>query len=120
MSEPLRIVTEELPPGRVGEPYSAFIEVTGGDGNYQFRILGGDMITKVTNPGDEPGVVVLIVTNPDGQSSEPIEVEYLGDAPDVVSVSPRQFPIDGGTTIVIDGTDIHPDAVVTIDGVELS
>jgi hypothetical protein len=40
---PVGILTDSLPHGTVGVPYSAQLEATGGDGNYIWRISSGEL-----------------------------------------------------------------------------
>ena len=80
---PLRIITESLPDGMVGVPYSQTLEVTGGDGTYVWTIINGTLPEGLfLNPatGEISGVPTI-------DETEELEIESAV-APDSTVVPP--------------------------------
>lgn len=82
-------------------------------------VLTSTAITAVT-PAHAEGVVDVIVTNPDGESTT-LAGAYtyttaLQAAPMVAAVSPPSGPIAGGTKILISGSNFAEGATVTFGG----
>lgn len=73
-----------------------------------------DGLTRTTPPG-VAGPAEVVVTKLDGQSVV-FTARYLAPAPRIASVSPNDFPVAGGTQIVIAGENLDPSDVVTING----
>jgi hypothetical protein len=76
-------------------------------------------ITAVT-PAHSAGTVVVVVSNPDGQSGTlPGGFTYSAPpapAPTVAAVSPNSGPAAGGTAVTINGTNFVSGATVTFGG----
>lgn len=82
-------------------------------------VLTSTAITAVTPPHAE-GVVDVIVTNPDGESTV-LAGTYtyaaaLGGPPMVAAISPPSGTVAGGTTILISGSTFAEGATVTFGG----
>ena len=107
--------TSPLPNAVVGEPYSHTLEATGGDGTYIWRLT---QMPRINMPSGTPGVVQIRVTNPDRQFDES-EFTFLGPAPQITTLNPDRGSGDGGYVVTIGGTDIAPNATVSVDGVDV-
>jgi hypothetical protein len=73
-----------------------------------------------TTPPGNPGVVAVVITNPDGQSVTRYHAFVYGSvvpAPAVSSVSPNTGPSLGGTLVTIAGINFVNGATVTFGGV---
>jgi hypothetical protein len=69
-----------------------------------------------TTPAHVPGVVDVIVTNPDGQSVTGMNLFTYQAAPTVSAISPTAGLTGGGTAATITGTAFASGATVTIGG----
>lgn len=70
----------------------------------------------VTTPAGKQGAVEVKVENPDRQSAIGSFNYYA--IPTIDSVTPAEGPLDGGNTVIINGTNYLRGAVVYFDGVE--
>ena len=68
-------------------------------------------------PPHAPGLVSLMVENPDGQSRTILDAyTYYIPAPAIAALTPSSGPVAGGTTILIAGSGFQPGATVQFDG----
>lgn len=67
-------------------------------------------------PVHAAGDVTLTVTNPDGQSASFGTYTYTNPGPSITSIDPLSGPTSGGTVVTITGSNIDPNASVTIGG----
>ncbi len=67
-------------------------------------------------PVHAAGDVTLTVTNPDGQSASFGTYTYTTPGPSITSIDPSSGPTSGGTVVTITGSNIDPNARVTIGG----
>ncbi len=67
-------------------------------------------------PVHAAGDVTLTVTNPDGQSASFGPYTYTNPGPSITSIDPSSGPTSGGTVVTITGSNIDPNASVTIGG----
>jgi hypothetical protein len=73
---------------------------------------------SATTPAHGAGIVDLIVTNPDGQSTTSAGAySYQQPAPAVASVTPATGSVKGGTVVVLNGANFLPAPTVTFGGV---
>ena len=105
--------TSPLPSAVVGVPYSHTLEATGGDGTYTWSLR---QMPNINIPAGT-GVVQIRVTNPDKQFDE-AEYTYI-PAPQISTLNPASGPETGGNVVVISGTDIAPNATVSVDGIDV-
>ena len=88
--------------------------------------LGGTAATNVnvasstsitaTTAAHAAGVVSVVVTNSDGQSSTLSNAFTYNPAPTVTSINPSDGPTGGGTGLTITGTNFVPGATVSFGG----
>ncbi len=88
-----------------------------GEPGADFTIVNDTTITVVTPPGT-PGVAVVIVEHPAGNST-PGDFTYteVVNAPTITDITPDSGPQTGGTEVTITGTDFSGTTEVTFDGV---
>jgi hypothetical protein len=128
------------PPPVITGVTPAVLPVAGGDititGHNLFpneRVVIGGVIASVlaadpagrflsaTAPSHAAGGVNLTVRNTDGQSIFLANaLTYRYEAPTITEVFPSSGPVEGGTSIDINGTNFAPGVVVTIGGVPAS
>lgn len=74
---------------------------------------------EVVTPPRAPGDVVVMVTNPDGQSATLSGAfRFLGPPPTLTGVTPATGPTTGATRITLTGTHFSSGATVTVGGRE--
>lgn len=67
-----------------------------------------DILMVVVTPAHAPGAVDVVVTNPDTQSGTLTDgFEYLENPPVVTSISPTTGAEEGGTEVILAGTDFQ-------------
>jgi hypothetical protein len=69
-----------------------------------------------TAPAHAPGVVNIVVTNPDTETGTGASLYTYAGAPTVTAISPTNGPLAGGTAVTITGTGFVTGATVTIGG----
>lgn len=69
-----------------------------------------------TTPGYPSGAINVVVTNPDGQMSGPSIFTYM-PRPILISASPNNAPISGGTIVTFQGTGLENVQSIAFDGV---
>jgi hypothetical protein len=69
-----------------------------------------------TTPAHAPGVVNVVVTNPDTQTATGASLFTYSVAPTVSATAPTGGPLAGGTAVTISGTGFIAGATVTIGG----
>ena len=81
--------------------------------------VSSTVLTGTTAPAP-PGVVDVLVRNPDGQSDTLAGgFEYTGSAIAVFAVSPRAGDMAGGDAVTVDGAGFSPGTTVTLGGMPL-
>jgi len=79
--------------------------------------ISSTQLTAVSPSGT--GTVAVLVVNPDSQSSNPLNYQYLGP-PGITSSSPNSGPRPGGTLVTINGVRFRTGAVVLFGGFVVS
>lgn len=75
----------------------------GGSPAYAVNVpAGGTTLTAITN-AHPPGVVDVVITNPDGQSATLAGAYTFDNAPVLITVSPDVGPAAGGNTVTLNG-----------------
>jgi hypothetical protein len=79
------------------------------------NVLSAGVIQATTAP-HAPGLVRVLVRNPDGGESPTPGTFTFVPAPQLISVTPAAMLLCGGTEITLRGTDFLPGATVTVGG----
>jgi photosystem II stability/assembly factor-like uncharacterized protein len=79
-------------------------------------IMIDDTTITARTPSHTPGLVDVVVTNPDGQFGTLVNGYTYVPAPTITSVVPSAGPVEGGTPLTITGTDFQAGTTVTFAG----
>lgn len=102
------LTTQNVSPGAL--LFAAGVPATG-------VTLGTGMVNATFLP-HAPGVVDVVITNPDGQSGKLTNgFTYNRSPPVLTAVTPNTVPLAGGLKVLLTGRGFEPGATVTIDGI---
>jgi phospholipase C len=84
------------------------------------NVTSSTQITATT-PAGTPGLVNVVVTNPDHQSATLSNgYTFIGAAPSIDHIAPTSGTVNGGTSINIHGSNFQTGATVTVGGAPLT
>ncbi len=89
--------------------------VTVGGAQLSFFTVVNDTTITANAPPHAPGLVDVVVTNPDGQSGTLVNGFTYVPAPTVTNVEPNAGPVEGGTPVTIIGAGFQTGATVKFD-----
>jgi IPT/TIG domain/Putative Ig domain len=121
----VQIKTAVLPPGNVKNRYAATLEVMGGIPPYTWSIANGQFplgvsLTSATGTisgtPERAGAFSFVISVQDStgfHASHSIELNIDGPiAPAISGISPNNGPADGGTLVIISGSNFQPASTV--------
>ena len=104
----------------VGENFQEGASVTVGGNEILNVVFVSPTELSITIPGDAVGAVVIVVTNPDGQSATiDVEIEQKIPAPILDRAASENGTIIGGETVQLVGENFQEGASVTVGGNEI-
>jgi hypothetical protein len=102
-----------------GNNFTSSTSVTfGGTSATTFSIINNTSITATTPPGNT-GTTSVLITNPFGTNSANTLFTYTAvpqPVPTIFSITPNSGPVNGGTAVIIKGSNLTSATSVTFDG----